>query len=66
MRHLPDSAINCACCEPWVIAERQRIQEAHKLRVSLLEALGLRVVQLLTFEEIRRIGAWDRMLRRAA
>jgi len=59
LRHSSD----CDCYEAWV--EKEQTREPYASRLEFLESLRL-VPQRMSYEEIRRIAAWDRMLSKAA
>jgi hypothetical protein len=60
LRHPSDSPAVCVCCEPWVIEERRLLREARLHKVALLRSLSLRGPERMSFDEIRRIAAFDR------
>jgi hypothetical protein len=48
--------------EAWVRRERERLTMARGYRRAWLLALGLRPVERMTIEEVRRIASFQRML----
>jgi hypothetical protein len=48
--------------EPWVVLERAAIEKAGLARRALWWRLGLAPLQRFSYDELRRLAAWDRML----
>jgi hypothetical protein len=55
-----DSEGRCACCERWTGEEGAALGEGRLDKQALLKELGLREPERMSFDEIRRIAAFDR------